>query len=809
MKNKLSHSARILFAAVLLLTGVLPAIPSPASAQVGSDFSINLAGFSIYGWDWPLDVPITLTVDDPATVDLQDYAYELYASPNPDPTDPHLTYVYFNLPVPLRLGYVLEMSDGVTTVAHSVPFEVTNVTIIFDQVIGKASPGEEIEISFYDYESSMNAYRSVAAGVDGVWMADFSLPGEGVNEQTVVDFTTQAVYFQSLTIQAPGNGWNVYYGSTIPAPRVNVFLGHEPDDWDIRSPMWPANTAVTLVIDDPETELSPDYTETRNTRLHPRVPYVYRVDFYLDGFQVEPGMYVTVTDGFTAVKEHLVLSLQVTEIDTANDVVCGYGKPDTETQVEVDTDDYTAIRYVMTDSDGYWCADFTEPGPNAGESDVADIAPGSEGLVLQSDSDADSSVKGFKASSSSDVDGDGTPDLEDPCPADPTNTCDADGSTAATVGTEGGILLTENQAVSMAVPADALTEELTLSITDAGSGYLLSDEGQALSVLSVDIEPSGTTFAEPVTMVFQWLDENNDGIVDGTTLPENALVIIKDGVVITGTCLAEPGCNMEQNTFTFQVSSLSTFALSAFPAPEIVSLNATAEPVNVGALVTASALIQDVEQEDVYTLIWDWGDGQLTIQADQTGNEFQATHAYAEAGVYSVRLSVDEGADGSDTAAYEYVVVYDPEGGFVTGGGWIVSPAGACRYAACTEETAGMANFGFVSKYKRGASVPTGNTEFNFKAGGLNFKSTSYQWLVVAGAKAMYKGYGTINGSGAYGFLITAIDAALSPSTDVDLFRIKIWDTHTGLVVYDNQMDAPESANPTTALGGGSIVIHK
>jgi hypothetical protein len=72
--------------------------------------------------------------------------------------------------------------------------------------------------------------------------------------------------------------------------------------------------------------------------------------------------------------------------------------------------------------------------------------------------------------------------------------------------------------------------------------------------------------------------------------------------------------------------------------------------------------------------------------------------------------------------------------------------------------------------------VPTGNTEFQFKAGDLNFHSDSYDWLVVAGPKAMFKGSGTINGAGNYGFMLSAVDAAETPSTDTDLFRIKIWD---------------------------------
>jgi hypothetical protein len=73
----------------------------------------------------------------------------------------------------------------------------------------------------------------------------------------------------------------------------------------------------------------------------------------------------------------------------------------------------------------------------------------------------------------------------------------------------------------------------------------------------------------------------------------------------------------------------------------------------------------------------------------------------------------------------------------------------------------------------------------------------------------MYKGTGTINGEGNYGFMLISIDEALTPSTDVNLFRIKIWDKGTGEVIYDNQMGDEEDADPTTELGGGSIVIHE
>ena len=111
----------------------------------------------------------------------------------------------------------------------------------------------------------------------------------------------------------------------------------------------------------------------------------------------------------------------------------------------------------------------------------------------------------------------------------------------------------------------------------------------------------------------------------------------------------------------------------------------------------------------------------------------------------------------------------------------------------------GKANFGFVSKYKKGATAPTGNTEFQFKAAELNFHSSSYDWLVVNqnGTNAQFKGSGTINGEGDYRFMLWAGD-------DPDTFRIRIWeeDEISGVEtdVYDNGFNQ--------GIGGGSIVIH-
>lgn len=57
--------------------------------------------------------------------------------------------------------------------------------------------------------------------------------------------------------------------------------------------------------------------------------------------------------------------------------------------------------------------------------------------------------------------------------------------------------------------------------------------------------------------------------------------------------------------------------------------------------------------------------------------------------------------------------------------------------------------------------------------------------------------------------MLTAIDGQITGGGGADKFRIKIWDKATDTVVYDNQLGAPDDANPTTVIGGGNIKIHK
>jgi hypothetical protein len=180
---------------------------------------------------------------------------------------------------------------------------------------------------------------------------------------------------------------------------------------------------------------------------------------------------------------------------------------------------------------------------------------------------------------------------------------------------------------------------------------------------------------------------------------------------------------------------------------------------------------------------------------------------FAHAGALQVCVRGTDAASNTSAPTCILFVAFDPTAGFVTGGGWIDSPASACP--AFCRGAAGRAQVSFVSRYQKGASIPTGETSFQFQAGNLRFKSSSYRWLVVDGhgAVAQYEGSGSVNGVSGYGFRLTVYDAALT-GVGSDGIRIKI--TDSSRVIYDNKAGSSDDnvRGNTQRLNGGNIVIH-
>ncbi len=334
----------------------------------------------------------------------------------------------------------------------------------------------------------------------------------------------------------------------------------------------------------------------------------------------------------------------------------------------------------------------------------------------------------------------------------------------------------ENEAPE--ISADQLSVEADEGSQAQNHGTLTDPDGDPLA-LSVSVG----TIVDNGDGTWSWSYEATDGPADGQTVT----VVSED----------DQGAQA-QIDFEVVVRNI---------APQVESITVPVVPVPVNSAVDVSADFSDAGVLDTHTATWAWGDGLSagTVEEANGSGSVADTHIYSTPGVYTVTVTVtDKDGDAGSLSAEQYIVVYDPDGGFVTGGGWIDSPVGA--YAGDPSAT-GKANFGFVSKYKHGANLPTGETEFQFKAGDLNFHSSTYEWLVVAGTKAQFKGEGTIDGGGDYGFMLSAVDG--KQAGDADTFRLKIWEKASGDVIYDNKMGADDASDPDTELGGGNIVVHK
>ena len=322
-------------------------------------------------------------------------------------------------------------------------------------------------------------------------------------------------------------------------------------------------------------------------------------------------------------------------------------------------------------------------------------------------------------------------------------------------------------------------------LVTAGGPYS-GDEGASIGISGSATDP------ENHLITYAWSYSPSAGVDPGATCAFGDA----SAAATTVTC-------SDDGTFTLTLTATDAFGASASGnatltvanvAPTVVVDSPAAGSLyQVNAPVSVSASFSDPGANDTHTCQIDWGNGTTTTGMITTGT-CSGSYAYPAAGIYTIVVTVADDDGGSNSASTS-VVVFDPNGGFVTGGGWINSPAGA--YWPNPTVT-GKANFGFVAKYKKGDSIPEGNVNFRLNAAGFGFNSTSYQWLVVppTGVMAQIKGYGTINGTGTYGFRIWAGDG------NPDTFRIKIWNgDNENSVIYDNGANQP--------LGGGSIVIHK
>lgn len=326
---------------------------------------------------------------------------------------------------------------------------------------------------------------------------------------------------------------------------------------------------------------------------------------------------------------------------------------------------------------------------------------------------------------------------------------------------------------------------------------LLGDEGSSLMLLGSVADPEG----DVVSATWSYkagadVDPGATCAFTKSTSPTTRFSCTDDGT-FTITLTATDGVNAP-------VSSHATVRLRNV-APTLHLVAPTAWKLfRVGTQVDLNATFTDPGTNDTHTCAVEWDDG-LKETFPPVGNACTRSHIFRQAGMYTITTTVtdDDGGTGTEMTL---AVVYDPDAGFVTGGGFINSPAGALT---TNKDLTGVGHFQFNPKYHKGDTVPSGKANFQLD-GGITFTSDNLEWLVVTpNNRFAVKGTGSVGGTGGYGFVLYGYN---SP----DRYRLVVWPLSDGAFptakprLYDNRPLAPydvDVADPQ-GIAGGSIQIH-
>ena len=349
------------------------------------------------------------------------------------------------------------------------------------------------------------------------------------------------------------------------------------------------------------------------------------------------------------------------------------------------------------------------------------------------------------------------------------------------VGGSGSALLLDDVAVGHMGAADANADP----VASVGGPYV-GEEGSAVALTLNGTDSDGDA------LTFSW--DLGDGTKGSGSAPPANHVYADNGTYEIALAVDDGHGAVDTARTTATISNVAP-SLAAFSIP-ITPLGLTPG----GLTVPVSSSFTDPGTVDTHTASLDCGSG-VTAQSEVVGDMASSACLFSSAGVYSIRLTVRDKDGGSDTKlASGPIVVFDPAGGTLTGGGWVASPAGAVAFAPTA---AGKLTFSLNARYEPGSSIPTGKAELKLNVGKVEFRSTSLDWLVMGEASAQLQGRGTVNGSGDYAFSVIAIDGQSTGAV-----RIRIWHRPSGTLLYDSQPGAPLDESGVTTLGGGSIQLH-
>jgi hypothetical protein len=341
---------------------------------------------------------------------------------------------------------------------------------------------------------------------------------------------------------------------------------------------------------------------------------------------------------------------------------------------------------------------------------------------------------------------------------------------------------------------NVINQPISLTINPPGA-----DTTPPLIIPTVSPMPNGAGWNNSTPVTVTWnVSDPESGISSSTNCGPTVFNAPTLGSTVT--CSATNGAGLS--------SSASVLVKIDIAAPVTSNVLATPDPVIINTDVTITATVTDTGGSHVASAEFQVDGGPFDDLAGAFGSDTvnvsltlpgSATPLLQTPGVHNICVRGTDIAGNIGATTCVLFAVYDPNGGFATGGGGANSPAGA---DLANPSGSGPVTFAFNPKYlPNNPTVPSGDLEFHYNAGNIVFKSTGWDFLVVTnGNRGQAQGTGTINGSTVCKFSLDAWNASFQPG-NVDAFGLTIFNCAGG--------SGNRYVLPTAPITKGSIKVHQ
>jgi phosphonate transport system substrate-binding protein len=783
-------------------------------------FGVRPTDERVEGWEWPPDAQVTLEIDwdnDPNTGPLFSGTQMVEQAE----WDPNQTWLEFDLweVIDIQAGMYVTLSDGNVTKDHWVTdLAIVEVDVDGDLVHGVSEPGSQMNIWICDEFGCADRGETAGPVVPpqtlGAWTADFSVPGEEEWEQATWDIQP-GTWIDSAQWDEDGDGtfsgWHI--DEPAPPPYFSVVVNHQ----EVHGQYWPEGDILELTIDlDPQAgngaEFGPFYAEAAPAPWNPEQTFASfeLSDVHPDPAQlVQPGTLVIVSNG-EITKIHIIEPLFVDQVNPLNQTIAGSANPYIIVGVgNGNLGEYLEIEPAL---DGSWSA----------SSPSWMLEPFRGGHAEQIDEDGDSTQFQIRLP---------TVDMyywgSNVMVGDFSHNSDVQVAIYHGNPAFGNPIVENLRTTDETEPPQFNFQEAyefeiqpgdQVVVTDLFSGLVKDLVMVPLNITSVDLNNDIITGSGPpppspddppwLGLHLRWDDEQyrgeniNDFLAsDGSWSVNTAEAFGAD--LVCEMELSVAWVDQDYDAAIMQFAPEAWFDYGSFgPNPVAVE-----QFIDGNAAFTANIPIENLQVLIAGSPETDWVD----LAADdgsyggfQEAGVFENLQVPSVAGVYPVIASAQTEC-GEWFGELGFLAVYDPNGGFVTGGGQIV-PGGSSSYDddwLPGLNSTSPAAFGFSVKYKKGATVPSGHIMFQYMVGDFKLQSSDFDFLMVTNSVwARFWGTATIDGvEGLFPFRVDARDSDKLGGNQDDRFIIRIW-------APDADIDQDDPIYKASGDVQGQIRIH-